>query len=238
MSKRFVTTKVEIEGREETKVVELPSRNPDPWDDTTELHVVGQRVTRMDALEKVTGEARFTADVHLPGMLFAAILRAPVPRGRVTVLDLTPALALDGVRGGIIMADVPDVKLDGVRLFDQTIHYANQPIAAICADSLETAERALEAITLDVERLPHAVTIEQALAADAPSVRQSGNTHKVSPRVSARGDVDAGLREADVTVTREYRTPRRCTRPSNRTARSPSGRADGSRSTNRRKASS
>lgn len=207
MSKRFVTTKVEIEGREETKVVELPARNPDPWDDAAELHVVGQRVTRMDALEKVTGEARFTADIHLPGMLFAAILRAPVPRGRVTVLDLTPALALDGVRAGITFADVPDVKLDGVRLFDQTIHYANQPIAAICADSLETAERALEAITLDVEREPHAATIEQALAADAPLVRPSGNTHKASPRISSRGDIDAGLRDADVTVTREYRTP-------------------------------
>src|SRR5437016_4657854 len=133
MPKRFVTTKVEIEGREETKVVELPARNPDPWDGDTELHVVGQRVPRMDALEKVTGNARYTADVSLPGMLFAAILRAPIPRGRVTVLDLTPALALDGVRGGITVADVPDVKLDGVRLFDQTIHYANQPIAAICA---------------------------------------------------------------------------------------------------------
>jgi CO/xanthine dehydrogenase Mo-binding subunit len=207
MPNRFVTTKVEIEGREETKVVELPARNPDPWGEDAELHVVGQRVQRMDALEKVTGNARYTADVSLPGMLFAAILRAPIPRGRVTVLDLTPALALDGVRGGITIADVPDVKLDGVRLFDQTIHYANQPIAAICADSLETAERALEAITLDVEREPHAVTIEQALASDAPRVKPSGNTHKSSPRVSSRGDVDAGLRAADVVVTREYRTP-------------------------------
>jgi hypothetical protein len=50
MARRFVTTKVEIEGREETKVVELPSRNPTPWGDDAELSVVGRRVARMDAL--------------------------------------------------------------------------------------------------------------------------------------------------------------------------------------------
>src|SRR5512146_80580 len=136
MAKRFVTTKVEIEGREETKTVELPSRNPAPWRDDAELHVVGQRVPRADALEKVTGEARYTADVQLPGMLHAVLLRAPVARGRVTTLDLAPALAIPGVRGAITMDDVPDVKLDGVRLFDRTIYYANQPLAAICADTL------------------------------------------------------------------------------------------------------
>ncbi|HSQ30468.1 MAG TPA: hypothetical protein VLN49_11495, partial [Gemmatimonadaceae bacterium] len=78
MAKRFVTTKVEVEGREETKTVELPSRDPSPWQDDAELRVVGQRVQRMDALEKVTGAARYTADIQLAGMLYAALLRSPV----------------------------------------------------------------------------------------------------------------------------------------------------------------
>src|SRR4051812_27781451 len=109
MAKRFVTTTVEIEGREETKVVEMPSREPEPWGDDAQLRIVGQRATRMDAMEKVTGVARYTADVRLPGMLHAAILRAPVARGRVKRLDLTPALDIQGVRGGLTIADVPDV---------------------------------------------------------------------------------------------------------------------------------
>src|SRR5581483_10676342 len=113
MTKRFVTTKVEVEGREETKVVELPSREPAPWTTDAELHIVGQRVRRMDALEKVTGSARFTADVQLPRMLHAALLRAPVASGRVTTLDLSPALELDGVRGAISIDDVPEIKIDG-----------------------------------------------------------------------------------------------------------------------------
>ena len=207
MTKRFVTTKVEIEGREETKVVELPTREPAAWGNDAELHVVGQRVLRMDALEKVTGAARYTADIDLPRMLHAVLLRAPVPRGRVTALDLAPALALDGVRGAISMDDVPNVKVDGVRLFDREIQYANQPLAAICADSLEIAERALNAVVLEIDVLPHVATPEDALRADAPRVRPSGNTPRNSPRVSERGNVAEALASADVTVTREYRTP-------------------------------
>jgi CO/xanthine dehydrogenase Mo-binding subunit len=207
MARRFVTTKVEIEGREETKVVELPSRNPTPWGDDAELSVVGRRVARMDALEKVTGDAHYTADIKLAGMLHVALLRAPVARGRVTSLDASLALALPGVRGALTIDDVPDIKLDGVKLFDQSIHYVNQPLAAICADTMELAERAVDAIMTTVEVEPHVVTAEQALAADAPRVKSSGNTPRSSPRIMSRGDVDAGLRGSDVTITREYRTP-------------------------------
>ena len=68
MAKRFVTTKVEIEGREETKVVELPSREPAPWGEDAELHVVGQRVPRMDAVEKLTGTASPPSTLPLPSL--------------------------------------------------------------------------------------------------------------------------------------------------------------------------
>src|SRR5690348_16419067 len=114
MPNRFVTTKVEIEGREETKIVEVPSRNPEPCGDDAQLSIVGARLPRSDAREKVTGRARYTADTALPGMLHAAILRAPVASGRVVNLDLAPALAVDGARGAITFGDVPAVKLDGV----------------------------------------------------------------------------------------------------------------------------
>jgi CO/xanthine dehydrogenase Mo-binding subunit len=207
MTKRFVTTKVEIEGREETKVVELPSRNPEPWTDAAELRVVGQRVTRMDAIEKVTGSARYTADIQLPGMLHAVLLRVPVPCGRVTSLDLTPVLALPGVRGAISLDDIPEIKIDGVRVFDHVIVYANQVIAAIAADTLEIAERALHAVVYEVEQSAHVLTAHEALAADAPKLRKHGNAPRNTPRVIARGDAEQGLRDADVTVTREYRTP-------------------------------
>ena len=72
------------------KVVELPEHEPIPWDGDAELHIVGQRATRVDAPEKVAGHARYTADLTRPGLLYAAILRSSIARGRVT-LDLAPA---------------------------------------------------------------------------------------------------------------------------------------------------
>ena len=207
MAKRFVTTKVEVEGREETKVVELPTREPEPWGEDASLHVVGRRDKRMDALEKVTGEAEYTADVQLPGMLHVALARASVAAGRITTLDLAPALAMPGVRGALTADDVPGIKLDGVQLFDRTIYYASQPIAAICADTLEIAERAVRATRIEIEPLPHAIDAASALADNAPRVKPHGNTHRASPRVVNRGDIEAGLRDADITIMREYRTP-------------------------------
>jgi len=205
--KRFVATKVEVEGREETKIVELPDREPAPWEADAQLHVVGQRVPRMDALEKVTGAARYTADLHRPGMLFAVVVRAPVAAGRVTAMDATAALAIPGVRGVLTLDDVRGIRADGGQLLDDTIHYAGQPVCAVCADTFGLARAAAAAIVLAVEPAPHAVTAEQALAPDAPRVRPKGNVSPRSPRVMQRGDVDAGLRDAEVTITREYRTP-------------------------------
>ena len=207
MTKRFTTTKVEVEGREETRVVELPSREPEPWTENAKLRVVGQRVPRADALEKVTGGARYTADMQLPGMLHAALLRIPVPAGRITALDLSPALALDGVRGAITIDDIPDIKIDGVRLFGHDVVYANQPIAAVAADTLEIAERALHAVVCEVEQSEHVLTAEEALEQGAPKLRKYGNAPNKTPRVISRGDITQGLREADVVIEREYRTP-------------------------------
>src|SRR3982074_3753164 len=69
--RRFASTKVEVEGREEIKIVELPDLEPAPWGDDAALGIVGQRIPRADALEKVTGRARYTADVVRAAMLHA-----------------------------------------------------------------------------------------------------------------------------------------------------------------------
>jgi xanthine dehydrogenase YagR molybdenum-binding subunit len=204
---RFSVTTVEVEGREETKVVEIPSLEPEPWTDAAQLAVVGTDVPRADAVEKVTGRARYTTDERPRGMLHAAIIRAPIARGRLVRLDLTRALASPGVYGAITRDDVPEVKLDGVQLFDPAIGYVNQPLAAICAESVRAAEQAVALIEMEVVEEPHAVTSAQALAPKAPLVRPKGNTPRNMPRVNSRGDLERGLRDADVTITREYRTP-------------------------------
>jgi xanthine dehydrogenase YagR molybdenum-binding subunit len=218
--RRFVTTTVEVEGREETKVVELPEIDPTPWGVDAELHVVGQRVLRTDAPEKVAGRARYTADTVRTGMLYAAILRSTVARGRA-VIDLEPARAVDGVVDVIGEADLERrIRLAGGALFDTAVSYAGQPLAAVCADSLDAARRGVAAISVRYETQPHFATFAAAVAEGVPAVRRassrapstsdagrSPNLARSSPDVVERGDLARGLAEAAVIVRRTYRTP-------------------------------
>ncbi|MBI2408699.1 MAG: xanthine dehydrogenase family protein molybdopterin-binding subunit [Gemmatimonadetes bacterium] len=200
---RFVQTTVEVEGRTETRVVEVPAFEPAPWTADTPLSIVGTSPPRVDAFEKVTGRARYTADTVRPGILYAVIVRAPIAKGTLTAIDLDTARAMPGVRGVMGPGDAPA----GTRLFRREVSYAGQSLAAVCAESLLDAERAARAIaaSLVIAPEPHAVTVDDAIAADAPPVRRTGNT--TEPDIVQRGDIARGLAEADVTLTREYRTP-------------------------------
>ena len=149
--KRFVVTKVEVEGREETKVVEVPDFEPAPWTANTQLDVVGCSVPRMDAHEKVTGHAVFTADIRRAAMLHAAVVRATVAHGRVLSIDVAPALEIAGVRDVLQRSDVDDLRYDSGQLFDETIRFAGQPLAAVCADTADAAERAARAVIVRAE---------------------------------------------------------------------------------------
>jgi len=217
--RRFVTTTVEVEGREETKVVELPEHEPTPWDESAELRIVGQRATRVDAPEKVAGRARYTADLTRPGLLHAAILRSSIARGRVS-LDLAPARAVAGVVDVIGNAELERrIRLASGPLFDTAITYAGQPLAAVCADTADAAWRGVEAIVARYEAEPYVGSFDAAVADGAPTVRRSSkkpasddptrspNLAFGSPDVLERGDVTRGLAAAEVVVRRVYRTP-------------------------------
>ncbi len=199
----FVSTTVEIEGRTETRIVEMPAFEPAAWDDKAELGIVGARVPRMDAPERVTGRARYTADITRPGMLHAVILRSTIPRGTIRTIDLTRAAKMPGVFDVMGPGDTPA----GTRLFAREISYAGQPIAAVCAENERAAQNAADAIAVEYDTLPFVVTFEQAAAKDAPKARAKGNMMENAPLVMNRGDIESGLKAADIIVRREYRTP-------------------------------
>ena len=199
----FVSTTVEIEGRTETRIVEMPAFEPAAWTDDAELGIVGSRVPRMDAPERVTGRARYTADITRPGMLHAVILRSTIPRGTIRSIDLAPARAMPGVLDVLGPGDAPA----GTRLFGKEIFYAGQPVAAACAESVRAAHDAVHAIVIAYDTLPFAVTFDDAVAKDAPRVSAKGNVTRETPLVMSRGDVKAGLAAADVVLERVYTTP-------------------------------
>jgi CO/xanthine dehydrogenase Mo-binding subunit len=194
---------------------------------------VGTRPVRHDGLDKVTGRAQFGADYSAPGMLWGKVLRSPHAHARIRAIDVTAALAMDGVKAVITGRDFPDVASESgaggeaaTDFRDLAMNvmargkalYNGHAIAAVAATSARIAEEACAAITVTWEVLEPVLSLDRALAADAPilheDMRASGDeplpkgpTNLASRREMGRGDVKAGFAEADVIVEREFRTP-------------------------------
>ena len=153
-----------------------------------ETRVVGQPLPRIDAEEKVRGEAVFAPEVQLPRMLVGKFLHSPHAHAEILTIDASRAQALPGVRAVITAADIPLAKpYDPNRrahafLARRFAVFAGQPIAAVAADDLATAEAALESIQVEYRILPVVNTPQQAILPDSPIVSRetgaSGDTTK------------------------------------------------------------
>jgi xanthine dehydrogenase YagR molybdenum-binding subunit len=178
----------------------------EPWGAGAELRYVGQRHARVEGVEKVTGSARFAYDVQLPGQLVGRVVRSPHPHARVTRIDATKAEALPGVHAVVSSANTREIPwyADSF-VFDPTVRFIGEEVAAIAAETEEIAGDALRLIEVEYELLPFVTDLETALAPDAPKVRESGNIAD-EPTIYERGDVESGFREAEVTVDQIYTT--------------------------------
>jgi xanthine dehydrogenase YagR molybdenum-binding subunit len=213
---------------------EVPLDEPPPLPLNAELSVVGRRTPRVDGRLKVTGAAKYTADVRLPGMLFARLVCSPHPHARIRSIDTSAAAAAPGVRA----VHVLDRVLGNAELRDKSkelpakypiVRFAGQPIAAIAATTQAAADEAARLVKVDYELLPFVVNLEEARTDGAPQVfpgpadqagtagggggpagvPQKGNVRgpvKGGPRGEPRGDVLKGLTESDITVEAEFRT--------------------------------
>ena len=176
---------------------------------------------RPDGIEKVTGTARYVADLARPGLLHAKLLLAGVPHARLRSIDTTAAKALPGVLAVLTQDDVPDVRYGAFvkdrTLFAQgTIRFEGEILAAVAAVSAEIAEQACALIVVDMEELPPVATPAAALAPGAALVHpawesysggdviRDGNT--CAQMTSVKGDIEQGLAEADVVVRDRYVT--------------------------------
>lgn len=167
-----------------------------------------RRVTRVEAADKVTGRARYTADLHLPGMLYGRFVRSPHAHARITQVDLRPALAVPGVVAVIGAGDVPEVKFYGGKsaLFEATARYEGDEIAAVAAETAEAARRAAEAVRVEYEPLPFTSALDGALAPDAPRLHDGELFWTPSWATRERGDVARGFKDAAITHEATYRT--------------------------------
>jgi CO/xanthine dehydrogenase Mo-binding subunit len=185
---RLIRTEKEVEGRFEEVWLVVEEDVLQQWP-AGAREVVGQPATRVDGLERARGEAVYTADLKLPGMLHTAVLRCPYAHARVASIDLAPALALPGVHAAIGPNDLPQL--------EEECGYQGAAVAAVCADTFEQARAAVAAIAVEWEQLEAVLDPDDAVAR---------NQLLGEPRENGRGDLEAGLADADFVVEGEYRT--------------------------------
>ena len=206
----------------------VPEGEAKPWPTNVGLAVVGKPAVRLDGRAKVTGEAKYTSDVALPGMLHAKRVVSPHPHARVKRVDTRKAERLPGVKAVFVVK-----KQEGATLVDPStekngtyprIRYAGQCVAAVAATTIDIAEEAARLIEVDYEVLPAVTELDAAMRSDAPLVyagpvnmggsaggggaagglAQRGNIR--GPTQQSEGDVEAALASAAIKVSGTFRT--------------------------------
>jgi xanthine dehydrogenase YagR molybdenum-binding subunit len=178
-----------------------------PWDAESKLSVVGKPHPRLDGPAKVTGRAKYTFDISLPGMLWARMLRASIPAGEIVGIDTKAAEAYPGVKAVWTTES-------------RHVRFAGQDVAAVAAVSPEVAFDAARLIRVEYKEKPYVTGLEAAMEATAPlvyeqtelpgpkDVPKSGNV--VGPmlrRGGQRGDLEKALSEAPVSIEATYSLP-------------------------------
>lgn len=183
---------------------------------------VGRSFERFDAAEKVTGEAQYTDDLYRPNMLYGAILGSTHAHARIRGYRLDAARAIPGVVAIVTGEDFSGARTgafckDELPLAREKTIYLGEPVAAVAARDYEIARRAARAIEVDYEPLSTVLSIDDALAADAPLVHEDlTNYLKIAPSFSTgnvlwqcrveEGDVDAAWAQCDVVVEDSFET--------------------------------
>jgi CO/xanthine dehydrogenase Mo-binding subunit len=183
------------------------------------MTLVGTNVPMVGALAKVTGAVNYTANLDLPGQLFAKALRSPYAHAKLVRIDVRRAAVLPGVRSVVTRDDLTGLNsYFGTGVEDQpvvvidTARYVGDIVAAVAADSRETAEEAIGLIDAEYEELPAVTDILEAAKADAPVIQEKhvdktagGNIHGVYR--AASGDLEQGLKESDEIIENTYTLP-------------------------------
>ncbi len=210
----------------------VPADEPPQLPPNSELHVIGKRVPRYDGPFKASGAAKYSSDIHLPGMLYACFVNATHAHAKVVSVDTSAAEKHSGVKAVHVIqhlsggAEVLDKsKEKGLRY--PVVRYAGQPIAAVAATTPKAAEEAVRLVKVQYEPMSFVVDPDKAREPGAPLVfpaaaqeggtgeyagpgpaPQKGNVRGPNPvrRGGNRGDIEKGFAESDANVEAQYRT--------------------------------
>ncbi|MBX7246692.1 MAG: xanthine dehydrogenase family protein molybdopterin-binding subunit [Candidatus Sumerlaeaceae bacterium] len=193
------TVRVGFSGDSKELKINPPDTSPPAWDLDSKLAVVGTNVPRVDGPDKVTGRAKYTYDINLPGMLYGRILRSPHAAAIVKSVDTAAAMKMPGVKA-LVFA------FDESKIGEKKLRYAGDEILAIAADSPERADDAVRAVKIEYDPQPFVVDLDDAMKADAPIVNDGkSNVRGKNPRGDAAA-VDAKLAGSSKKIEATFRT--------------------------------
>ncbi len=185
--------------------------------------IIGNPTPRVEGEDKVTGRAKYAADITLPGMLWGRLLRSPIPYGRIKRIDASRARQLRGVKAVVSGEDVTGLKI-GRRLYDMPIladgvvRFIGEKVAAVAAESELIAEQALELIEVEYEELEPVLDPVKAMEPSAPLLHPDVVTYKGLPEKLAapsndfiyktwkKGDLSIGFKQAELIVENTFTT--------------------------------
>jgi CO/xanthine dehydrogenase Mo-binding subunit len=184
--------------------------------------IVGQPIGKLEGIGKVSGQARYSGDVTLPGLVWGKALRSPLPHARIVRIDTSRAMALPGVLAVLTAQDLPNI-LVGRRMFDMPmlardrVRFIGEKVAAVAAVDPDIAEEALALIDVEYEDLPAVFDPVEAIQAGAPILHENPAAYDGAPAERPHpnvqsvlrfklGDVEAGFRQADRVFEHTFRT--------------------------------
>jgi xanthine dehydrogenase molybdopterin-binding subunit B/aerobic-type carbon monoxide dehydrogenase small subunit (CoxS/CutS family) len=182
-------------------------------EDAVGASYIGHNVRRLDAPSKVSGRLRYAADMKMPDMLQMQVLRSPHPHAKIISIDTSEAEAMEGVACVITADDVP-AETDGFGVFvhDQPVmargkvRHVGEAVAAVAAEDLVTARRAVAKIKVVYEELPGVFDPEEAMKNGAAVVHDYAKDNIVKHIPVRKGDVEAGFAKADLVLEEHFST--------------------------------
>ena len=175
-----------------------------------EFALVGKRIQRLDALDKVLGLPLYTSDLAPKDALKVKVVRSTVPHAIIKRIDTQPARDVPGILAVLTAQDIPGINEayallpDRPLLASKKVRCHGEAIAVVAAGDSETAEEAADRVSVEYERLPTVTSPVEAMKSDSVLVHDNGNVAKYL-RVR-KGDVKEGFRQADVIIENTYRT--------------------------------
>ena len=209
MSRKIIKSKTYLYDEKIETIAEVPEKDLELLPLNKDLKIIGKKIPRVDAEEKVTGTAVYTFDKIFTNIAYGKTLRSPYPFAKIESIETSKAEKLKGVLKILTYKNAPDIKWYGdySKLFDQTVRYEGDEVALIVAETQDIAEKDASLVDVKYKELDFVTDTIEAIKDDAPKIYKRSNIPEIRGHAHySRGNFEDGIKSADIVLEREYST--------------------------------